>query len=197
MAEGTSSSPASIWFWLLHGFHVALLVAGLVAHLRGLDAHGLVQAAERRASAGLRRAPEVYAPGLLSVVVMTNLFAAGVHAAVCPEHFEEGARFGVFFLVLAALQVGLAVAAVGRPTPRVLVIGAIVNVDTVLLWVLTRTVGLPYGLAEVEPVGAWDLASSVAEIIAVAAVVVTLAAHAGRTPTARTVRLSELATGRG
>ena len=45
-----------------------------------------------------------------NVVILVCAISAGIHAALAPEHFGEGARAGSGFLVSALLLAGLAVA---------------------------------------------------------------------------------------
>jgi hypothetical protein len=105
-------------------------------------------------------------PALLAAVA-GSVIAAAVHAIVSPEHFHEALRFGVFFLVLSLWAIGWAIAALRRPTQRLFAAGVVVNSSVLVLWAVTRTVGLPFGLAAVEPVGGSDLVASLAEVVAV------------------------------
>ena len=100
--------------------------------------------------------------------------AAGIHALVCPEHFREGLRFGLFFLFIALVQLALG-GLVLRGAPRWIGWSIVVNAGTALLWAVVRTQGLPLGLAEVEPIGRIDLAATAAEVVAVAAGLLLLA----------------------
>lgn len=181
---------------LLHSVHVALLVGATLAvlvlllpsrrprrpaereverrveRLRRAASHGeLVALAERRARQDLRETRPAlprHRPALL-VFVAATLTAAIVHGGVCPEHFAEGLRFGLFFVVVTALQAGFAVAAARGHVAAVALPSVLVNGGCVALWLVTRTVGLPFGLAEVEPVGLWDVVAGAAEVTAVVA----------------------------
>lgn len=102
---------------------------------------------------------------LLPLAVVCSAAAAGVHAAVGPIHFREATLIGLFFAVSAALQVFWAGAAALSCTRRLLLLGTVGNVAVVALWVVTRTVGLPFGLLpEPEAVGPWDLACAAWEL---------------------------------
>jgi hypothetical protein len=112
--------------------------------------------------------------GPLAVVAVSCVLAGAVHASVGPEHFREGVRFGVFFVVLCAVQFALAVAVLRRPSRHLVRLTALVSGGVVVLWLVTRTAGLPFGLDEVEPVGFADSLASVAELVTIAACVVWL-----------------------
>lgn len=174
---------------LLHTLHAAVLavpasiVAAVIlrghrtarsaAALREVIARGdLLALAEERARRTLAARPP--RPGV-RVFAVASAVSGVVHGAVCPEHFEEGLRFGLFFLALSATQFAVAIAAaLGRHTAASLALGAVTGAAAIALWVLTRTVGLPFGLAEIEPIGLWDSLASVAEAVACAAAIVAL-----------------------
>lgn len=98
--------------------------------------------------------------------------AAGIHAWVVPEHYEEYTLFGAFFAVVAAGQAAWAVAVLRPPSPLLRKAGVALSGGLLALWVLSRTAGLPVGAHpwEAEPVTMLDLAAGAAElgIIAVA-----------------------------
>ena len=108
---------------------------------------------------------------LLSAVAILSLVAAVIHIGVMPEHFEEWWGYGLFFLVAAAAQALYAVVILRAPTPTLLWVGIVGNLAIIALWVLTRTIGIPFfgpHAGEVEEVGTMDLASKLAEILLVA-----------------------------
>jgi hypothetical protein len=96
-----------------------------------------------------------------------SVAAAVVHASVAPAHFGEGMLFGVLFVVAAQLQAGWAWLSWAGPSRRVLVAGAALNVGVALVWLWSRTTGLPVGPEawEPEPVGLLDVQASVDEIL--------------------------------
>ena len=118
---------------------------------------------------------------------MCCVAAAAVHSAVSPAHFSEGVRFGIFFTLLAAVQIGFAVAILAAPRSRVVAAAALVNGATVVLWAVSRTVPLPFGLAAKEPIGALDLATSAIELIAVVSCLAWLRAERAPKPAATLV----------
>jgi hypothetical protein len=174
---------------VVHVAHAGLVIGGAVvvlvmlsplairrrraalAELRDAAATGnLVRLAELRAAGHVagnhlvdRRRPA------LVLAALGSLVAAGVHVWVCPEHFHEGLRFGVFFVLASSWQTGWAVQVIRRPTELLFRAGLVINAAMIVLWALTRTVGLPFGLAEVERVGAIDLVATIAEVVTVLA----------------------------
>jgi len=58
------------------------------------------------------------APGL-RFAILGLVTAAAIHAFVIPEHFREAVTFGLFFLVVTALQLALAVALSIRPGQQI------------------------------------------------------------------------------
>lgn len=103
------------------------------------------------------------------LAVTSTLAAAAVHVAVFPAHLRESVLLGAFFCALASAQVVWALMLTHRATHGRLVAGLLANLLTVVLWALTRTLGLPLGLLPGrEPVGAWDLAAVTWELVVVA-----------------------------
>jgi hypothetical protein len=104
--------------------------------------------------------------GLLLFVAGCSAGAAAVHASVCSDHFRESFAFGVFFVIAAALQAVWAVLVCVRPTRALLVAGAAGNASLVLVWALSRTVGLPIGpeIWHPEPVSMLDMIATLLEV---------------------------------
>lgn len=78
-------------------------------------------------------------------VVATSLcvVAAAVHAAVAPEHLGQVWVHGAFFVALGIAQALLAWLLLTRPSVAVVVAGLAGTVAVVLLYVASRTIGLP------------------------------------------------------
>ena len=126
-------------------------------------------------------------PRLLLGAATLSLIAALIHAWMGSEHLDEWWGYGLFFLASAVFQAGYAVAIVRRPTPALLTLGVVANLAIIVLWAWTRTIGIPlFGphAGEVEPVGAIDVVSKLAE----AAVVGCLALAMDRVPMRRSPR---------
>ncbi|MXG89738.1 hypothetical protein [Nocardioides flavescens] len=112
---------------------------------------------------------------LLPLAVVASAAAAGVHAAAGPAHFREATVFGLFFTAGALAQLAWAGGLALRPTPPLLVAGAVGNLAVVALWATTRTMGLPWGLLpQPEAIGPWDLASVAWELLVVGCCVAAL-----------------------
>ena len=111
--------------------------------------------------------------GVLPTVAALSLMAALIHLWVMPEHFEEWWGYGAFFLVAAVAQVLYVPLLMRWPNRTVLLLGIAGNSAIVLLYLLTRVVGIPlFGpeAGEVEGVGIIDVCATMSE----AAIVVAL-----------------------
>jgi hypothetical protein len=130
--------------------------------------------------------------GYLTAGQLAAVLAAGIHAAVVPEHLQESFLIGGFFVVVALGQFGLAAALRQRP-PVLVVVGAIwAHVGLIALYVASRTVDLPflpahhsidhlpvagghgngipaYPGSRIEPVGTLDLICLGAELVLIGA----------------------------
>src|SRR5438270_13947040 len=75
-------------------------------------------------------------------IASLSLGAAVIHASVVPDH--QGLPLHVaFFLVTAVVQSGLAAAVLRRRSGRWLVLAAVCNGAIAVIWVLSRTTGVP------------------------------------------------------
>jgi hypothetical protein len=114
----------------------------------------------------LRRSdvPELATAALVAAALSVG--AAAVHVIVIPPHVAESLVYGVFFAGLAAAQLGWALLVLVRPGARVLVVGALLNAGVLVLWAVTRTAGVPWGVAvgRREPIGALDTTCSLLEL---------------------------------
>jgi hypothetical protein len=71
--------------------------------------------------------------------------AGVIHFAVSGEHFDVSWAHGLFFTVVAWLQLAWAVGIVLRPTRRLLVAGIVLNAAVIAVWALSRIWGVPVG----------------------------------------------------
>ena len=105
---------------------------------------------------------------LLPLAVVSSAAAAGVHAAVAPEHVRESVLFGLFFVGCALAQLVWTGAVAVHGSRGLLAVGALGNLSVIGLWAVTRTLGLPFGLLPApEAVGPWDLACAAWELVVV------------------------------
>lgn len=141
-----------------HLTHALMLVAPLLV-FAGLFA------AEWRRTSGTRL------PGSTRLAAAATAGAAVVHAAVVEQHVHEAALLGWAFTVLALAQGAWVLTVVLAPRRGVLLAGAAGNLAVVALWVWTRLVGLPLGVAggHREHVGTPDLLATGLELVAVLA----------------------------
>jgi hypothetical protein len=154
-----------------HALHALPLLVPVVA-----TAAVLGPSVVRRGARALWQKPAaVPAPALL-VASAATAAAALVHLVVMPEHLGESLLYGAFFLATALVQGAFAWSLLLTPPALLLRVGALGNAAAVVLWAVTRSVGLPFGpfAGQVERVGPLDLAAVTAELLAVAAALVVL-----------------------
>ncbi|SCG57730.1 hypothetical protein [Micromonospora halophytica] len=121
------------------------------------------------------------------LAVVATALAGVAHYAVVPQHRAEWWVAAALLTLVGGLQLGWAVLAWRDGDRALLVLGLGGNVLVLAGWLVSRTAGLPVGphAGEPEPVLATDLASVVAEVVAVAAITVGLALSARRQRSAR------------
>src|SRR5829696_6808987 len=110
--------------------------------------------------------------GVLYTVAALSLLAALIHLWVTPEHFEEWWGYGTFFLVAAVAQVVYVPVLLNWPNRNILLLGIAGNSAIVLLYLLTRVVGIPFfgpEAGEVEGVGIVDVCATMSEVAIVVA----------------------------
>jgi hypothetical protein len=105
--------------------------------------------------------------------------AAGIHLGVAPQHFAEWWGYGMFFLLAALGECALVALLALRPRKWVVHAGIWASLATVLMYLVSRTSGIPLGPATgvVEPVDLPGLAATAAEA---ATIVVLCGLLAGR-----------------
>lgn len=145
--------------WLSqHGEHAALILVPVLAFALVAAGADLRAWMDRR---GVSRPSSVmlWAAALSAV-------AALVHGLVCPEHFHEAFIYGLFFAVSTVGQLAWSVLAVARDDKWVAPLGLAGNAACVLLWAVTRSIGIPLGpeAGEVEAIGLLDVLATTAEI---------------------------------
>lgn len=113
-----------------------------------------------------------------AVLAALSFGSAAIHASVILEHFGEFWLFGAFFVVVTVLQVVWGVRVLVEPSRRVLVAGAVGNGLLVVLWIVSRTAGVPIGPepGTAELIGWHDLISTIEELLIVVGVIAVLAA---------------------
>lgn len=154
-----------------HGWHFA---AGAVFLAVGLAAAAVADARETRSRGGdavaVTRRPRPSLPtAIVLACALATVGAAGVHIYVIPEHFEESALYGAFFVTLAVVQLGWAALVSVRPTRALLAAGLAGNLSVVLLWAATRFIAVPLGpgAGTREEIGALDVVATSFEVVVI------------------------------
>jgi hypothetical protein len=93
--------------------------------------------------------------------------AALIHVMAAAHHFTEWWLFGAGFLVMAVLQAASAVVLERSPWRLAPLAAVLVNAPIVLLWVWSRTAGLPFGpeAGAPEAIGTADVLSTLTELV--------------------------------
>jgi hypothetical protein len=126
----------------------------------------------------------VYGAAALSVA------AALIHGIVTPEHFEEWWGYGLFFMLAALVQLFYGLLLVFRPwqpdpirgthgfsAAYLYWAGILGNAFLIVLYLITRTVGIPFfgpEAGEVEDVTVLSLLSKAVEVVLMAALILLL-----------------------
>jgi xanthine/uracil permease len=108
------------------------------------------------------------------LVIVACAMSAGIHAALVPEHVEEGRPAGVAFAVSAVLLAAAAVALTRSPSPALLGATAALLVGLILGYLAAVTTGVPVLHPEVEPVEGLALFTKAVELAGVGAAVALL-----------------------
>jgi hypothetical protein len=121
-----------------------------------------------------RRRARPAATVLSLAVAGASLGAAAIHFAVVPEHLEEWPAAGLFFVVLAIFQAAWAVAYLWRPSRWAIAVGILANLATAALWLVSRTIGLPFSPEPWVPeeIGLLDVVASALELFLVVGLLV-------------------------
>jgi hypothetical protein len=115
------------------------------------------------------------------------LGAAVIHAAVIPAHLSGWPTAGQFFILLTAAEIAVAVMLFRGGQRNVRLTAAVICVGPLLVWLYSRTIGLPFGpAADLRvAVGIPDVAAAVFELSALMVVVLLLrSAGSSRRPSA-------------
>ena len=103
------------------------------------------------------------------VVILACAVSAGIHGALAPAHFAEGAGAGLGFVASTILLAGLAVALTVRPASSLPLAGAaIVFTGLLVSYALAVTTGLPFLHPQPEPVDGLALATKAFEVVGLA-----------------------------
>ena len=134
---------------------------------------------------------------LINCLVLLSAGAAAVHFAVVGDHFDESWAYGMFFAIAAWLQVLWAIAIAANASKRLFLAGVIGNSVIVVVWIVSRTSGLPVGptAGSPESVEFIDILATSFETVIVLGGVVLLRGSTDRSRMgARVVALTTIAT---
>lgn len=146
--------------------HAGHLLVGTGFVLVALCAVALVEHLKARPKKAARRRPARL--GMLSVAA-TGAAAGGIHLAVVPSHWAQAEIYGAFFALVGTTQVVWSLLLLVRPSRPLLGLNVAANLGVLLVWLDSRTIGLPLGPAAGlrEPIGLLDLACAVIEVASV------------------------------
>jgi hypothetical protein len=103
------------------------------------------------------------------VVILSCGVSAGIHGALAPAHFDEGAGAGLGFVASTVLLGGLAVFLTVRPAGSLpLACAAIAFTGLLAAYALAATTGLPVLHPQPEPVDGLALATKAFEVVGLA-----------------------------
>lgn len=114
------------------------------------------------AGVSLRRA-------LIGPFTTTSLGAAAIHFGVTSVHFQEWWAFGLFMAGVGWFQALWPIAYVLRPSVRLALLAAFVNLATAVVWAWSRYSGLPFGpgAGTPQPAGVADVLATAFELVLV------------------------------
>jgi hypothetical protein len=109
------------------------------------------------------------APVVRPALALLSIGAAVIHFVVIPGHWDEYWGQGLFFIIAAIAQLLWAVWVLVAPSRLLYLLGAVGNAAIVVLWVVTRTAGVPVGpgAGEREAVEFADTLATVFEVLLV------------------------------
>jgi hypothetical protein len=115
-----------------------------------------------RAGGELLRGPVGFA------VAAASFGAGAIHVGAARDHWQSWQLAGVFFALLAVFQIVWAALVLHRPSRALLEFGALVQLQVVVVWVISRTTGIPFGPHALiaESVGLADTISTALEVLA-------------------------------
>jgi hypothetical protein len=111
-----------------------------------------------------------------------SLLAASIHLQVAPEHFAQWWGYGAFFVAAAGAELAFVAVLAFWPRPAVLQVGIWGSLATILMYLVSRTAGVPLGpeAGVVERVDLLGLEATAAEAVLVVVLVALLAPGARR-----------------
>jgi hypothetical protein len=189
-------SPSAVPLYHLRpaGDHDALMVLG--PGLVGLLCLVIVAVTwlGRRGVIGPLDRPVPRAGALRPVAVSLSAGAGIIHLAVLPDHLQESALVGAFFVATAAFQLGWAVVHLRFAIPALDSAGRAFNAAVIGVWLWSRFVGLPIGpeAGVPEAIGLPDLLATLFEAGLVAILATPLASSARHEESREPLRFADV-----
>jgi hypothetical protein len=116
------------------------------------------------------------------LLILACAISAGIHAALVPEHLQEGRAAAGGFAVSAVLLGGLAIALTYRITPLLLVAAMALMSGLLVSYALAITTGVPVLHPDVEPIDGLALFTKAVEIAGLVAAADLLLTRTQRIP---------------
>src|SRR5262249_41849875 len=115
----------------------------------------------------IRNARRRYRRGLQYPAAMLTLGAAAIHLSVAPDHLQEFLPFGILFVVVGVLQLAPVALLLMLPGRRLFAAAMAVPAACLVVWGVSRTVGLPVGPNPGQPqaLGLADALTSIFELL--------------------------------
>jgi hypothetical protein len=79
------------------------------------------------------------------LLVGALMASAAIHVAVIPQHQTEWTAAGLFFILLSAAELAIAGLLLARVRRTVLLAAAAISIGPLVLWLYSRTAGMPFG----------------------------------------------------
>lgn len=101
----------------------------------------------------------------VDIIILACAVSAGIHAALVPDHFKEGAGAGIGFIVATVLLALLAVILTRNPSQIALTATVALFVGLIASYALVITTGVPVLHPDVEAVDGLAVFTKAAEVI--------------------------------
>ncbi len=101
----------------------------------------------------------------VDIIILACAVSAGIHAALVPDHFKEGAGAGIGFIVATVLLALLAVILTRNPSQIALTATVALFVGLIASYALVITTGVPVLHPDVEAVDSLAVFTKAAEVI--------------------------------
>ncbi len=131
-------------------------------------------------ASGATAQPDRNTARIASVIAMTSIATGAIHFAAAAT-LGGDTQTTAFFVVVAAAQIIWGLVTLARAPRLWLVLGALGNAVVMATWIISRTVGLPFGQFAhvVLPVGFADVLATILEAVTVVGAVVLLVRGTG------------------